>query len=226
MKRPRHNRRHRQGTHSPNGQKPPHLRFSEELQQLTQTFEGRPVQVGEILLATKGRGFHLLLVCIALPFVTPIPLPGFSIPFGVAVALIGGRMALGQKPWLPQRLLDYQLPPQFLGKLLASASRVVRWIEYLLRPRLTFMQERVVFRRVAGLLIAISGLYLIIPLPIPFSNSLPAWTVLLLAAGALERDGLFFVGGCVSFVLTTGYFILLATGASHLLAKFPNFWPF
>jgi hypothetical protein len=225
MKRPRHNRRHRKNLQLPDGRKVPHLRFSEELQQLTQAFEGRPVKVSEILLATKGRGFHLLLVCIALPFVTPIPLPGFSIPFGVAVALIGARMALGQKPWLPQRILEYQLPPQFLGKLLRSASRVVRWIEYLLRPRLTFMQERVVFRRVAGLLIAISGLYLIIPLPIPFSNSLPAWTVLLLSAGALERDGLFFVGGCVSFVLTTTFFVLLATGASHLLARFSNFWP-
>ena len=166
----------------------PRIRFSEELQQLIRTFDGRPVKVGEILQATKGRGFHLLLVCIALPFVTPIPLPGFSIPFGVAVALIGARLAMGRKPWLPQRILDYQLPPQFLAKLLSSASRVVRWIEYLLRPRLIFMQEGVIFRRVAGLLIAISGLYLIIPLPIPFSNSLPACTVLLLSAGALERD--------------------------------------
>ena len=226
MRRPRHNRRHRHASSLPNGGAKPHLRFSEELQQLAHGFDGRPVKVGEILLATKGRGFHLLLVCIALPFVSPVPLPGFSIPFGVAVALIGARMALGQKPWLPQRLLNYELPAEFLGKLLRSASRVVRWMEYLLRPRLVFMQERIVFRRAAGLLIAVSGLYLIIPLPIPFSNSLPAWTVLFLAAGALERDGLFFIGGVVSFALTTAYFVLLATGASHLLARFPNVWPF
>jgi hypothetical protein len=36
--------------------------------------------------------------------------------------------------------------------------------------------------------------------------------VLLLAAGALERDGLAFLGGCGLFVVTTAYFMLLAVG--------------
>lgn len=196
------------------------------MEQLLKQFGDRPVQVREILEATKGRGFHLLLVLIALPFVTPVPLPGVSIPFGVAVALIGGRMAMGRKPWLPERILNHRLPNRFLSKLLASTTRVIRWAEFLLRPRLMFLHEHVVFRRLAGVLIALSGLFLILPFPIPFSNSLPAWTVLLIAAGALERDGVFFVGGCVMFLVTSVYFTLLATGASHLLVKLKAYLPF
>jgi hypothetical protein len=38
----------------------------------------------------------------AFPFCTPIPLPGFSLPFGLVIAIIGLRLALGQKPWLPR----------------------------------------------------------------------------------------------------------------------------
>lgn len=60
-----------------------------------------------------------------------------------------------------------------------------------------------------------SGLFLIIPLPLPFSNSLPAGTVLLLAAGALERDGLAFLAGCGLFVITAAYFLLLAFGGAQ-----------
>lgn len=191
---------------------PPRVTFSQELRDLAERFAERPVRLGEILEASQGRGFNVLLVLIALPFLTPIPLPGFSLPFGLVVAVIGARLALGQKPWLPQKLLAHEMPPRLFSKLLKAASRVVKWLEFFLRPRLFWMNDHVVFRRVAGVLIALSGLFLLAPLPIPFTNSLPAATVLLLAAGALERDGLAFLAGCGMFVVTTAYFLLLAFG--------------
>jgi hypothetical protein len=78
-----------------------------------------------------------------------------------------------------------------------------------------------VFGRIAGFLIALSGLMLMLPLPLPFSNSLPAWTVLFLAAGALGRDGLFFFAGCASFALSVGFFSLVAFGG---MAAFDSLW--
>jgi hypothetical protein len=194
--------------------------FSAELRALTERFGDQPVRLGALFEATQGRGYQLLLLLITLPFVTPIPLPGFSIPFGIVVALLGARMALGQKPWLPRRLLERELPPRFLGKFLSAASRVVTWIEYFLRPRLPFVRNHVVFARLAGLLIALSGLFLLLPLPLPFSNSLPAWTVILLAAGALGRDGLFFIAGCVSFTISVAFFTLVALGGAEFFDRF------
>lgn len=191
--------------------------FSQELAKLAQVFSDRPTRICEILEATKGRGFDLLLVCISLPFVTPIPLPGLSIPFGLVVALIGARLAIGRKPWLPQRFLSKELPPRFLSKLLKATSWILRMLEVGLRPRLAFVHELLVFRRVAGTLVMLSGLFLILPLPLPFSNSLPAWTILLIAAGALERDGAAFLGGCFMFVVTAAYFGLLAFGGAHAI---------
>ena len=193
--------------------------FSDELRELGKRFEGRPVNLSALFEATKGRGYHLVLLLITLPFVTPIPLPGVSIPFGIVVALLGTRMALGQKPWLPERLLQRQLPPYFMQKLLPIAGRVVRGLEYFLRPRLPFVKNHEVFARIAGLLIAISGLFLILPLPLPFSNSLPAWTVIFLTAGALGRDGLFFIAGCVSFAVSVAYFTALSLGGVELVEK-------
>ena len=201
----------------------PQSRFSHELRQLATLFADRPARLSEILAATQGRGFNLMLLVIGLPFLTPIPLPGFSTPFGLVVLLIGARLALGRRPWLPQKLLHRQLPAQFVTKLLGAASRIVRWLEVLLRPRLDFLHEQWIYRRIAGTLIMLSGFLLLLPFPIPLSNSLPALTVVLLAAGAMERDGLFFLAGCAMFVVTLTFFALLAFGGVQLLESLrPN----
>jgi hypothetical protein len=196
-----------------------HVPFSTELRELIASFGDEPVELEAILNRTQGRGIHLLLVIVALPFLTPIPLPGFSIPFGMVVALIGTRFALGKKPWLPQRLLRRKLQPEFLRKVVRAATRVLKVLEWFLRPRMTFMQEHLVFRRLAGVLLAISGLMMLAPLPLPFTNGLPAWTVLLLAAGALERDGLFFIAGCIAFSIALSYFGLLAFGGAEAVER-------
>jgi hypothetical protein len=198
----------------------PAVPFSQELRALVERFGDRPVRLAELFDATQGRGSNLLLLSITLPFVTPIPLPGFSIPFGVMVALLGTRMAMGRKPWLPQRVLERELPPRFLGKLLRGAARVLKFLEYFLRPRLPFVRNHRIFARIAGVLIAASGLLLILPLPLPFSNSLPAWTVIFLAAGSLGRDGLFFVAGCVSFAVSLVFFTLVAIGGVEFIERF------
>jgi hypothetical protein len=202
----------------------PKITFSQELRELAEQFADRPVEVGEILEQTKGRGMKLLLILITLPFLTPIPLPGFSTTFGLVAAIIGARMALGQKPWLPRMLLKCKLSPRFLSRLLKTSGRVVKWLEYLLRPRLAFMNRQVAFRRLAGAFIAASGLFLLIPLPVPFSNFLPACTIVFLAAGALERDGLALLLGCGMFFLTAGFFLLLALGGAGAVERLRKFF--
>lgn len=210
-------------TDVPNLPAVPRPKFSGELQALATQFDNRSVCLADLLHATQGRGYNLLLVLITLPFLTPLPTMGFSVPFGLVVAIIGARLALGQKPWLPRRLLQRQLPPQFLGKVLRAATRVVRFLEWFLRPRLAFLHEQFIYRRLAGALIALSGLLLLLPLPVPFSNGLPAWTILLLAAAALERDGLCFIAGCAMFAVATTFFLLLAFGGAQVIQRL---WPF
>ena len=140
---------------------------------------------------------------------------------GPFVARLGTRLALDKKPWLPERLLRRELSGHALAKLLGATSQIMRGIEYFLQPRFGFVPNHAVFGRIAGFLIALSGLMLMLPLPLPFSNSLPAWTVLFLAAGALGRDGLFFFAGCASFALSVAFFAFVAFGG---MAAFDNLW--
>lgn len=199
---------------------PPHAtKFSTELRELAARFAGQSVTLRTLLEAIGDRGFHVLLVLASLPFLIPITLPGLSTPFGLLVTLIGAHFAAGLRPWLPQMLLSRELPPEFLAKVLGSAARIVNTLERVLRPRMTFVHEQFIFRRLDGVLVTISGILLLLPLPIPFTNTLPAWTILLLAAGALERDGLFFIAGCVAFALTAAYFSLLAFGGMEAVER-------
>jgi hypothetical protein len=39
---------------------------------------------------------------------------------------------------------------------------------------------------------------LLLPLPVPFSNTIPAWAIMLMAGGLLERDGLFILAGYIT----------------------------
>ena len=193
-----------------------HPRLSEELQRLILAFAERSVRLREVLEVMHGRGYTMLLILLGFPFCTPIPLPGFSMPFGLLVAFIGLRLALGQKPWLPARLLDTRLPPKFFPRLLAATRRLVRWLELFLKSRLSHLLRWRLVRQGMGAMILFCGLLLTLPLPIPFSNGLPALTVLLLASAMLEEDGYFAIAGTGAFVLTLAFFAALLWGGAEV----------
>lgn len=200
----------------------PPRKLSEELARLETLFSERAVRLDEVIEVLRGRAYLLLLVLLALPFCTPIPLPGVSTPFGLVVALIGLRLALGMKPWLPLRLLKTELPAGFFGKLIKFTRRLVGIFEKLLRPRVLVLTKTEVLRRLHALVICIAGMALLLPLPIPFTNTFPAWAILLIACGLLERDGLFVLAGHVVFAAGVAYFFILGESAQKLLEALRN----
>ena len=190
-------------------------RLSVELAALRARFAASPVTLREVIATLRGRAYNLLLVLLALPFCTPVPVP-LSPVLGLVIAVIALRLALGQKPWLPRGLLDRQLPPGFFGRVLAATTGVVRWLEKILRPRLTAVTGPGWLRQVHAFVMFLAAVLLMLPLPIPFTNALPAWSVLLLAAGLIERDGLVIAFGHAVFAAGVGYFIFLGGATHHL----------
>jgi hypothetical protein len=204
------------------GVSPQPARLSDELARLIAAFAERKVTVREAVEVMHGRGYDLLLVLLALPLCTPIPLPGVSTPFGLIIAFIGLRLALGQKPWLPTRLLDTRLPEGFFPRFLSATRRVVRWLEHFLKPRLQHLLRWRVARHGMGLVVCCSGLLLLLPLPIPFTNFLPATTVVLLSAATIEEDGCFALAGGAMFLLTLAYFAAIFWGGTEVVFWLEN----
>lgn len=184
-------------------------KLSDDLALILHEFEVETVTLREVMSVLHGRGYVLLVMLLALPFSTPIPLPGLSTPFGMVIVLIGVRLALGQKPWLPQRLLDTRLSPRFFVKVFAAARKVLRVFEYFLRPRLLWITGSPGLLQLHAVPIVLCSVLLLLPLPIPFSNIIPAFSILLISAGLLERDGAFILSGYFGFVLSVVFFVVM-----------------
>jgi hypothetical protein len=191
-------------------------KLSEELAGLQVQFMERPVTLREVILVLRGRAYSLLLILLALPFCTPIPLPGLSTPLGLVIAIIALRLALGQLPWLPEKLQDRRLPSGFFSRLIAAAAGIIRLLEKLLRPRLTVLTDHGWLRQLHAVIMLIAALVLLLPLPIPFTNAFPAWAILLIAGGLMERDGAAIALGYGVFATGVMYFVFLG-GATHQL---------
>lgn len=195
----------------------PPRKLSEELVRLQERSRTQVLTLRDVILALGGRAYSLLLILLALPFITPIPLPGLSTPFGLAIGLIALRLALGQRPWLPKKLQRRKIPAGFFEKLVKVAARVIRYLEKFLRPRLAIVTEFGWARQIHALLMLLAAIALLLPLPIPFTNSFPAWVVLLMAGGLLERDGAFVIAAYAVFAAGLAYFIFLGEAAAQII---------
>ena len=199
-------------------QGPGAFRLSEELAKLEKKSREQSIHLGDVIFLLDERGHTFLLLLLSLPFVQPIPLPGLSTPFGVAIALLGIGFLLGGKPWLPHRLLKTQLPEIFLAPALEGVRRLAQIMEVLLRPRMLFLATNPTMQRLEGLCILVCGLLLSLPLPIPFSNMLPAMTVIVFACSTLGRDGFFYIGGICCFAITVAFFAVIGLGGAAAMA--------
>ncbi len=180
----------------------PETRLSDDLSALLE--EGRPLTLGEIEARLKGRGFALLIMLLSAPFLVP-NIPGLSTPFGVAIGIMGLRIAVGRKPWLPEFILRKELSRKTLDKLVGLLIKITTRMEKVVKPRMHFLQHWPGMLNLIGFGIFAGGCFLLLPLPIPFSNTFPALSIFLLAAGMMERDGLVVLAGYFMGVFAWAY---------------------
>ncbi len=195
----------------------PVRKLSEELNELRGRVAQRSVTIRELLYTLRGRAYLLLVILLSLPFLLPVPLPGLSTPFGFAIIFICARMALGQRPFLPKSIQRRKLPAGFIPRMLDLAAKIIGWLERILRPRWLVLTEQPLIRQLHAMVMVGGATILLLPLPIPLSNGLPAWSILLLASGLLERDGRAIVLGYLMMALSVVYLWLFGEAAQEFM---------
>lgn len=198
----------------------PLRKLSDELHALAEQFSERKVTLREVMTTLGGRASGLLIVILALPFCSPISIPGLSVPFGAVILVLGACYVIGRPPWLPQRLLAVELPPKFFRMVLEGASKFIGWIERRLHPRWTWVTGTTAIMRVHGLLVCAGAGLLLLPLGgIPLTNTLPALVVVIGTLGMMERDGVAVVVAYGIFLATLAYFATFAGVVIELFEK-------
>jgi hypothetical protein len=177
------------------------------------------IAVGDLLTALGDRALAALLFVFAVPNVLPVP-PGTSTLLGAPLVFLAAQLAFGRRPWLPAVIArrtmtrtDFAALVQRIGPWLARAEK-------LLRPRAIALALPPM-EYLVGLVCLLLALVLV--LPVPLGNMLPALAISLLALGILARDGLWIAAGlataAVSAVVVSGVVFAMVKAAVYFITK-------
>jgi hypothetical protein len=172
------------------------------------------ITLRDLLSMIGEQGMLFFCIILTIPFLTPIPLPGVSTVFGLLIMLISLGVILNRVPWLPRQLMNRGISSSQLNPVLRRGSQLFSKIERFIRPRILALTHKATTNRLNGFALLLGGAVLILPLPIiPFSNTLPGWGILLLAAGMLQRDGVFVIIGYLVTIFSALYLGAIIVGA-------------
>lgn len=155
---------------------------------------GGDVAIGDIVRQLGGdASVGWLLLLLAVPALVPSPGVPLGIVFGTALAILALSLTFGPRPVrLPKWIARRRLAARYLDAASARLGPMIRRLERLTRPRLaTLVQPWAI--RVLGLVVLVNAVLII--LPIPLGNTLPAMAVMSLALGLIARDGMAVAAG-------------------------------
>jgi hypothetical protein len=150
------------------------------------------ISVRDVFSASGPHGALAALVLVfALPNVIPAP-PGTSTVLGLPLLLLTLEWTLGRDAWLPRFIARRSIARGDFAALLRRATpwiaRTRRW----LAPRLDLLVTPPAVHLAAALCAVLA---LLIMLPIPLGNMLPAWSISIIAVGVIGRDGAWVLAG-------------------------------
>jgi len=173
------------------------------------------ISLGALRDALDDRGFGVLLFIFALPNLVPVNIPLLSAVLGVPLVLLAAQLSYGRhKPWFPDWLTSQSFPREGFVAVVNRALPFLERVEKVLRPRLTVLLSWTGERLVG---IAILILAVVLTLPIPFANWLPACGIAVCGLAIVEKDG---VAVLVGLALGIASVIVAATVVIGLVKAF------
>lgn len=174
---------------SPPSRKPPPL--SAILREIAGR-EQETISVGELMERFGGRAMGALLLVFGLACLLPLP-PGGTTIFGAPLVLLAPQLMVGARvPWVPKRLRERRIPTATFSRGLPRFLKRLEMVEAVSRPRLAFLFSPL-GECAIGLVCTVLALVLI--LPIPLGNILPAAAVSVLSLSLVQRDGFIAIAG-------------------------------
>lgn len=194
-------------------------KLSEVLAEIAADDSRERISVSDLMEETRLRASGALILLFALPNALPAP-PGTSAILGLPLLYLCIQMALGRTPWPPKFIRDRSLARDDFVALLGRMGPILQRAERYLRPRLLPLTTRSAERLLGGFC---AFLALLVALPIPLGNMLPALAISIIAIGMVERDGAWIIGGlCVgiaSIILVWGVLVVLVKSTAYLLTQ-------
>ncbi len=170
------------------------MAISQRIHLLASDAKGDAVELNWVLSELHERAFGLFLLVLALPCCIPFL---YGIPQIVALPLmfVSVQIVLGRKtPWLPKKLGARTISTEGLHNLARRAEPWLVRIEAFSRPRLSVLTHSPADRAVGLALILFSASIMV---PLPGTNTVPGFAVVIVSMGLLQRDGILVILGAI-----------------------------
>lgn len=188
------------------------MRLSDQLDKWL-TAEGEHTLGG--LIETFGeKSFALLFVLLLGVPALPIPTAGVTHVFEVIAVIVAAQLIIGRHElWLPQRWRHLELAGARQQRFLTGLMKLIRRLERVSRPRLTFLFHHRVTDVVSGLLILVGTAGAFLAPPFSGLDTLPALGVVLVSLAILLEDVLVALAGIVMMAVGITLEIVLGEAA-------------
>lgn len=156
----------------------------------------------DIIQGLHERGIGMLLFIFALPAALPLPGLGINVIIALPLLLLTAQQAIGRHTiWIPERMKYKSVTKARFESVVKAAIPYIEKIELFIKPRLSFVTQGI-FSHLIGLSGLIMALSVCIPLPL--TNTVPAFGIALMAIGVVMRDGLAAIAGMLIGLLWVG----------------------
>ncbi|AWX32836.1 exopolysaccharide biosynthesis protein [Methanosphaera sp. BMS] len=181
------------------------LATSKKIDVIKDSVDMGDVSVKELLDILLADGIHIMVIILIAPFLIPVSIPGSSTPFGILIILLELSVLFNKKLVLPKMVSEYTLSEESMNKLFEVLYKAMSYIEKISKPRGDLTKNRIL-NKLNSLIIIVLALLLFLPLPIPFTDFIPAVSILLLSVSCLEDDSYLLILGYIASIFTMGYF--------------------
>jgi hypothetical protein len=169
------------------------------------------------LIAVFGRkSFAILFVLLLGLPALPLPTGGATHVFEIIAVLLAAQLVAGREEiWLPQRWRERELAGPTQQRFVTQLLKVIRALERVSRPRLSFLFDHRLSNIVFGLFVVAGCAGAFLAPPFTGLDTLPALGVVLVSLGVLLEDILVVLVGVVVGVAGVVLEIVLGSAAVH-----------
>lgn len=180
------------------------LPFSQLLTHVLDEHGGERLTLSELSARLRDRAWGGLLLIFAAINLLPLP-PGVTTVTGLPLVVLTAQMVAGRaRPWFPRKFDQRGVSKDHLHRIAEKMQPWEERIERVLKPRMCMLTNHRA-ARVIGLVCLV--LSVILWLPIPLGNHVPALAMTLFALALIYRDG---VMAILAGIATVASFILIS----------------
>ena len=182
--------------------------LSEKVKKIISKIPDKNLTLSEIVNLLGNDGLLLFAALLSIIFLIPVSIPGFSTVFGGIIFFTGISNLLNKSLWLPNTIKTKTFPAEKLRNALNKGLKWFHFLEKISKPhRISLLISNKIARKINGFSILFGSVLLMLPFGLmPFSNTLPAITILFLSVGILQKDGIIIILGYFSILGSLIYF--------------------